>query len=62
MFETVTKIVSAEREFDATLGVTLRDMNTIYATRRLCLMNTMIFDEGRERFSRCFELMEGFDR
>jgi hypothetical protein len=62
MFETVTKIVNAEREFDATLGVMLGDTNTIYATRRLCLMNTTIFDEGRERFLRSFELMEGFDR
>jgi hypothetical protein len=56
------KIVNAEREFDSTLGVTLGDTNTIYATRRLCLMNTTIFNDGRERFSQSFELMEGFDR
>jgi hypothetical protein len=50
MFETATKIVDAEREFDATLGVTFGDTNTIYATRRLCSMNTTIFDKGRECF------------
>jgi hypothetical protein len=50
MFETVTKIVNAEQEFDVTLGVTLGDTNTIYAMGGLCLMNTMIFDKGHERF------------
>jgi hypothetical protein len=50
MFKTTMKIVDAEREFNATLGVMIRDTDTIYATSRLCSMNTTIFDEGRERF------------